>query len=147
MLAAKHMEACLTGRGKRFLMTRLGVVVGISLSFIVYANQTKAGICGVGGGSVGQIQANTAKSKTFKLNGGNALYVSYMNPKTLITLTFTKPANEAHPAIACRRAFLKGDAWFVTTHIRCSASKNACNVLKREFDVLDAQMKRALNNQ
>ena len=128
-------------------MTRLGIVVGISLSFIVDAHQTEAAICGVSGDSVGQIQANTVESKTFKLNGGSALYVSYMNAKALITLTFTKPGNKAHPAVACRQAFLKGDGWFVTTHIMCSASKKACDALKREFDVLDIQMKRALNNQ
>lgn len=136
----------MTGRGKRFAVTRLGVIVGLSLSFIVGANQTEAGVCGVSGGSVGQIQANTAKSKTFRSNGGNALYVSYVNPKTLITLTFTKPGNKAHPAVACRRAFLKGKAWFVTTSIQCSASRKACDALKGEFEVLDAQMKRALNN-
>ena len=128
-------------------MTRLGILVGISLLFVLDANQTEAGICGVSGGSVDQIQANVAKSKTFKPNGGDALYVSYMNREALITLTFTKPGNKAHPAVACRRAFQKGGAWFVVTKIGCSASKKACDALKQDFDVLDAQMKRALNNQ
>ena len=131
------------GRGT---VTRLGAIIGLSLLFIVGANATEAGICGVSGGSVGQIQANTAKSKTFRFNGGNARYVSYMNPKALITLTFTKPGNKAHPAVACRRVFLKGRAWFVTTNIQCSANRKACDALQQEFELLDAQMKRALNN-
>jgi len=63
-----------------------------------------------------------------------------------MTLTFTKPGNEAHPAVACRRAVHSGKAWKMVTQIQCSASKKACEVLAREFNALDARMKRAIDD-
>lgn len=62
----------------------------------------------------------------------------------MATLTVTTPANKAHPAVACRRAFQKNGEWRVTTTARCAASESACKAMLREFRELDAQMKQAL---
>jgi N-acetylglutamate synthase/N-acetylornithine aminotransferase len=104
----------------------------------------KADFCGVKGQSPSEIQANAIKSGNFKPTSANSLYVAFLNRKTLTTLTFTRPSNKAHPAVACRKAVLRGGAWNVVTNIRCAASKKDCGAMVREFNALDAQMKREL---
>lgn len=104
----------------------------------------QAEFCGVAGQSPQEIAANVAKTKAFKRVGGNGRYVAYANKAALTTLTLTTPANDAHPAVACRRAFRKNGAWFVTTKAKCEASDPACKAMMLEFRQLDAQMKQAL---
>lgn len=84
------------------------------------------------------------KAGGFKRIGGNARYAAYSNAKTMVTLTFTTPANKAHPAVACRRVVQEGGDVKVLTEIRCGAKQSACKAMLGEFKALDAQMKQAM---
>lgn len=103
----------------------------------------QAEFCGVSGQSPQEIAANVVKTKKFKKVGGSARYVAYSNKAAMVTLTITTPANDAHPAVACRHAFQKNGDWFVTTKVRCGASDQACKAMMSEFRELDAQLKQA----
>jgi N-acetylglutamate synthase/N-acetylornithine aminotransferase len=126
----------------------MGSLKGLMLLVLVagavfFPAAAEASFCGVSSQSPQQIQANATKAG-FKRIGGNARYVAYSNPKTMVTLTFTTPANKAHPAVACRHVVEEGGAVKVLTEIRCVASRNACKSMQQEFSALDAQMRQAL---
>ncbi len=104
----------------------------------------QAVFCGVAGKSPQEIAANVATTKGFKKHGSDARYVAYSNEAAMVTLTVTTPANEAHPAVACRRAIQRNGEWRVATTARCGASGTACKAMMREFKALDAQLKQAL---
>jgi hypothetical protein len=117
--------------------------VGLVTTFVM-ANAANAGFCGVSGESPAEIQSNVIKNRDFKRDGATSLYVAYANKRSLMTLTFTTAANRAHPGVACRRVVQKNGAVYVLTNIKCGSSKSACDAMAREFNALDAQMKRQM---
>jgi hypothetical protein len=119
-----------------------GLVVAASAAF---PSAAQAEFCGIAGQSPQEIAANVARTGKFKRIGSNARYLAYANKADLTTLTVTMPANKAHPAVACRRAFRQKDGeWYVKTDAKCAASNAACKAMMGEFRELDAQMKQAL---
>lgn len=111
---------------------------------VAIPSAARAEFCGVAGQSPQEIASHVGRTKGFTKSGGDARYVAYANRAAMATLTVTTPANKAHPAVACRRAFQKNGEWRVTTTARCAASESACKAMLREFRELDAQMKQAL---
>jgi hypothetical protein len=106
-----------------------------------------SGFCGITGESPQEIAANVANTPEFKRIEGTALYEGYFDRAALVTLTVTTSANKAHPAVACRRALQKNNAWSVVTEIRCAASESACKAMLSEFELLDQQMRQAIERE
>ncbi len=124
-------------------MLKLSIIFTLLAALQLTAAGAEAGMCGIKGNTPAQIEAG-AKHSNFKLAVSNTLFVSYFNKAKVSTLTFTKPAHGAHPAVACRRAVKKNKAWVVMTQLNCGGPKRACDALAREFAELDEQMKQAL---
>src|SRR5438094_800759 len=75
------------------LLTGVAVLVG-ALTFGQDANAT---FCGVEGRSPTELQSNVVRNPSFRPSTATPLYATYINTKTLSTLTFTTAANNAHP--------------------------------------------------
>lgn len=62
-----------------------------------------------------------------------------------VTYTFTVKAHPAHPAAVCRKVVKEGDNLIIKMDIVCDGNADACTDLKREFNVMTAQMQQHMD--
>lgn len=60
---------------------------------------------------------------------------------------FTKPEHPAHPAMASRRPVEKDGALSIETKLTCAQETSLCEAVLDEFNVIDAELKRAMTAQ
>ncbi|HEU0294082.1 MAG TPA: hypothetical protein VFR47_15175 [Anaerolineales bacterium] len=58
--------------------------------------------------------------------------------------SFTPPDHPAHPAVAKRIFYKDQGGWYVKMTIRCEADKASCDQFVRDFEALNEQMRKAL---
>lgn len=58
--------------------------------------------------------------------------------------TFVPPEHYAYPAVARRETVLDDRIWSVNTSLLCGNTVPACEQLRRDFDLLDMQIRAAL---
>ncbi|MEQ1653823.1 MAG: hypothetical protein ABL897_15175 [Hyphomicrobium sp.] len=90
---------------------------------------------------------STAKglSETYK----SVDYVAYSDDAKAPTrvYTFTNKGHPAHPAAVCRKQGKEGDAIVLRMEIVCDGTKDACDTLRNDFNVMNAKMQAAVDNQ
>lgn len=118
------------------------MMLTLGAAAVAFSTTAKADFCRVPGNTPQEIAANVLKSKAFKRIGGTARFVGYFNQKAILQLIVTKPGHPAHPAVACQRASDRSGTWEVSHSFKCQASRDACNVLLKDFKVLFAQWSR-----
>lgn len=102
-------------------------------------------ICGLTGDSPEDLLRQVRAMPGSKRIGETDRFFGYVVGSGKVTFTFTKPADPAHPAVACRTISQKPDGSLsVSTHLICGASKSACDKLRGEFAEIDQQMKAAI---
>jgi hypothetical protein len=102
-------------------------------------------ICGLTGDSPEDLLRQVRAMPGAKRVGESDRFFAYAVGSGTVTWTFTKPADPAHPAVACRTIAQKPDGSLTaSTHLVCGASKRACDRLRGEFAELDEQLKAAI---
>jgi hypothetical protein len=65
-------------------------------------------------------------------------FEAYVSGDQLTQLVFTKAGEPAHPAVTCRHAYPDKDgAYHLGRNMHCEASREACDQLFLEFQLLD----------
>ena len=102
-----------------------------------------ANVCGFKAENVGELEVQISRNPKVETLQGTPEYRAYALDQKI--LTFTTSANKAHPAVACRtfqdRA---GGGSSMQTEISYANSRENCDWLYREFELLDARMMREL---
>ena len=57
---------------------------------------------------------------------------------------FAKPSNLAYPLATCMRVFVEDGQTLMERHMRCDASRDACDLSFLEFDELDSRNRRQI---
>ena len=65
-------------------------------------------------------------------------------PGGLTIWSFSPPDQPAYPAVARRVFHQEEGAWFIQMDVRCEAEKAACDQLQRDFEVLNENMREAM---
>jgi hypothetical protein len=76
-------------------------------------------------------------------------YVAYSDDEKnpTVVYTFTTKGHAAHPAIVCRKQVKDGDSLVLKMEIVCEGGKEACDKLRNDFNVINAQMQTEVDNQ
>jgi len=109
------------------------------------AGSAQRSLCGLGVASIPALQQQIAAS--LPGTGGDERFVTYSDEPNMRNWSFTTAAHPAHPAAACRTLVQREGAWHVLTEIECHSSRVNCDALRREYEQLDAAMRRSLNNE
>ncbi|NOT69819.1 MAG: hypothetical protein HOP09_00655 [Hyphomicrobium sp.] len=90
---------------------------------------------------------STAKglSETYK----SVDYVAYSDDakNPTVVYTFTTKGHPAHPAAVCRKQVKEGDALVLKMQVVCDGAKEPCDKLRNDFNVMNAKMQAAVDNQ
>ena len=65
----------------------------------------------------------------------------------LTTWSFTPPNHPAHPAVAKRVLFEDQDGWHIKMDVLCEAERDACDQFVKDFEILNEQMRQAIEQQ
>jgi len=132
----------------RAALAVLMLLVAASVADTPSASQTvhpPITICGLTGASPEDLLRQVRAMPGAKRIGESDRFFAYAVASGTVTWTFTKPADPAHPAVACRTIAQKPDGSpTVSTHLVCGASKRACDRLRGEFAEIDERMKAAI---
>jgi hypothetical protein len=99
-------------------------------------------ICGLRSGDIPALEAQLARD--LPREAGNERYRAYWDEAARRIWTFTTAVHPAHPAVACRTIGERDGAVYVDTEITCYSTRANCDALYREFEQLNAEMRRAL---
>lgn len=99
-------------------------------------------LCGLTGDSPQDLLRQVRAMPSAKRIGESDRFLTYAVASGSMTWTFTKAADAAHPAVACRTIARRSDGSLtVSTQFVCGAPQRACDRLKDEFAELDRRMK------
>ena len=104
-----------------------------------------ADICGLKAKTVADLQSLVVAAADAEVLDVTPFYNAYALNQSLRQLTFTTPANRAHPAVACRAVVddpARGSS--VNTEIVCHNTRENCDWLYREFEALTASTLRKM---
>ena len=101
-------------------------------------------LCGLTAPSIAALQQQIAA--TLPRADGDPRFVAYRDGANMWNWSFTA-AHPAHPAAACRSLIQRDGAWHVATEIACHSDRANCDALSREYEALDAAMRRSLNGE
>ena len=88
-----------------------------------------------------QVKASTALHRT----QDSARFELFVSDDGLTLWVFTRPTEDAYPAVTCRRLNRDGQGhWIAKRSLRCEAGRIACDSLVVEFQRLDEQFQRSL---
>ena len=75
-------------------------------------------------------------------------YVAYSDDdkNPTVIYTFTTKGHAAHPAIVCRKQVKEGENLVLKMEIVCEGGKEACDKLRNDFNVINAQMQTEVDN-
>ena len=65
----------------------------------------------------------------------------------LTTWSFTPSNHPAHPAVAKRVLFEGQDGWQIQMDVLCEAEKASCDQFVKDFEILNEQMRQAIEQQ
>ncbi|MEA3012688.1 MAG: hypothetical protein QOD42_1233 [Sphingomonadales bacterium] len=100
-------------------------------------------LCGSTARTVAALQAELA-GRLPPLAGSDR-YIAFEDAPNLRIWTFTTAAHPAHPAVACRTLIQRSDGGFeVGTEIYCFSGRENCDGVYREFEELNAQVRREM---
>jgi hypothetical protein len=107
----------------------------------------RADICGLKAATVDDLHRKVASANDVQVLDVTPEYRAYVLNKTLRQLTFTTPANRAHPAVACRTVVdAPGGGSSINTELVCHNSRENCDWLYREFEQLTKRTLRAMGH-
>ena len=106
------------------------------------ATGAQPGLCGLSAASIPALQQQIAAA--LPAAEGDDRFAAYSDEANMRTWSFTTANHPAHPAAACRTLVQREGNWHVVTEIECQSSRANCDALRREYEELDAAMRRSL---
>jgi hypothetical protein len=102
----------------------------------------RADLCGMRADNIASLRAQIVGR--FPSAPGNDRYAAYYDEANSRFWNFTTEAHAAHPAAACRTLVQRDGQFFIEGEISCQSTRANCDALYREFEELNATMRREL---
>jgi hypothetical protein len=100
-------------------------------------------LCGMTAASISALEAEL--SRLLPALPGNDRFGRYEDRPNRRIWTFTTAAHPAHPAVACGTVATRDGMVGLDMQIFCLSTRETCDALHREFEELNAQVRRRLN--
>ena len=103
-------------------------------------------MCGIRGRDLGDYIAALRASAAHRPEAiGSDRFELYVAKEGWDQIVLTRPAEPAHPAATCRHAYRDAEGnIMMERHMRCDASREACDRLFLEFQALDERMRQEI---
>ena len=104
--------------------------------------------CGDPSGKAEELIARYTTQKGLKETYKSVDYVAYSDDEKNPTViyTFTTKGHAAHPSIVCRKQVKEGEFLVVKMEVVCDSTKEACDKLRNDFNVINAQAQTEVEN-
>ena len=105
--------------------------------------------CGDAVAKADELITRYSSAKNLKETYKSVDYVAYADDEKAPTVvyTFTLKGHPAYPAAVCRKQSKEGDNIVLRMEIVCDGAKEACDKLRNDFNVMNAKMQAAVDNQ
>jgi hypothetical protein len=104
--------------------------------------------CGDPAGGAEELITRYSTQKGLKETYRSVDYVAFSDDDKTPTAiyTFTTKGHAAHPSVVCRKQVKEGDNLVLKMEIVCEGKKDACDKLRNDFNVINAQMQAEVDN-
>lgn len=104
--------------------------------------------CGEPAAKADELITRYSTAKNLKETYKSIDYVAYSDDEKMPTVvyTFTTKGHPAHPAAVCRKQSKEGENIVLRMEIVCDGSKDACDKLRNDFNVMNAKMQAEVDN-
>ena len=110
-----------------------------------HIDQGPVAMCGLVGRDVRDFVSHLRASPSFQAHPiESSRFELFASTHDMDQIVVTRPSEPAYPAVTCRHIYQEGGAWLSSRATRCEASRDACDRLYVEFQNLDAEMRRAV---
>ena len=104
--------------------------------------------CGDPSAKADDLIARYSAQKGLKETYKSVDYIAFSDDEKnpTVVYTFTMKGHAAHPAAVCRKQIKEGDSLVLKMEIVCEGTKDACDRLRNDFNVINAQMQTEVDN-
>jgi hypothetical protein len=104
--------------------------------------------CGDPAGKAEELITRYTTQKGLKETYKSIDYVAYSDDEKNPTVmyTFTTKGHAAHPSIVCRKQVKDGEFLVMKMEVVCDSTKEACDKLRNDFNVVNAQVQTEVEN-